>query len=206
MARTYPRALDTLGGRVYPRRMAKGYIVLTAVGPDRVGIVDDISGAVAGAGCNIEESKMAVLGGEFAVIMLVSGPTGAVDSLARALPGVGEKLGLHVECRATHEPRPAEPGRPYLLEAVSLDTPGIVHAVTAVLRGHGISIADLDTDTAAAPWTGAPMFRLKAHLVIGASVSVASLKDELARLQQEHDLDISLKPVFAALPEGEGRT
>ena len=58
--------------------MATGFVVLTAVGPDRVGIVDDIAGAVSGAGCNIEESKMAVLGGEFAVIMLVSGPAASV--------------------------------------------------------------------------------------------------------------------------------
>lgn len=185
--------------------MAKGFIVLTAVGPDRVGIVDDLSGAVSGAGCNIEESKMAVLGGEFAVIMLVSGPPAAVETLARSLPSLGEKLALHVECRSTHEPRAGEPGRPYLLEAVSLDTPGIVHSVTAILRSHGINIEDLDTDTAAAPWTGAPMFRLKAHLVIGSAVPLAELKEELSRLQQEHDLDISLKPIFAILPESGGR-
>jgi glycine cleavage system transcriptional repressor len=181
--------------------MAKAFFVLTAIGPDRVGIVDDLSGAVSSAGCNIEESKMAVLGGEFAVIMLASGTASAVDALARSLPGIGEKLSLHIECRLTSHPRPAEKGRPYLLEAVSLDTPGIVHSVTAILRGHGINIEDLDADTAAAPWTGAPMFRLKAHLVIGASVSVARLKEELFNLQQEHDLDIALKPVFSAIPE-----
>ena len=184
--------------------MAKAFVVLTAVGPDRVGIVDDLSGAVARAGCNIEESKMAVLGGEFAVIMLISGGGGSVDTLCRSLPGMEQSLSLHLECRSTHEPRAgAEQGRPYILEAVSLDTPGIVHAVTALLRGHGINIEDLETDTAAAPWTGAPMFRLKAHLVVGPSVSIAKLKDDLARLQKEHDLDILLKPVFAAVPGAE---
>jgi glycine cleavage system transcriptional repressor len=176
--------------------MARAYVVLTAVGSDRVGIVDDISGAVTRAGCNIEESKMAVLGGEFAVIMLVSGAAGSIDALCRSLPGMGESLSLHVECRPTSEPRAGEQGRPYLLEAVSLDTPGIVHSVTAILRGHGINIEDLETDTAAAPWTGAPMFRLKAHLVVGPSSSIAKLKDDLARLQKEHDLDIVLKPVI----------
>ena len=181
--------------------MAKAFVVLTAVGPDRVGIVDDVSGAVARAGCNIEESKMAVLGGEFAVIMLVSGGSGSVDTLCRSLPGMEQTLSLHLECRATREPRAGEKGRPYLLEAVSLDTPGIVHAVTAILRGHGINIEDMETDTGAAPWTGAPMFRLKAHLVVGPSVSLAKLKDDLALLQREHDLDILLKPVFAAVPE-----
>ncbi len=181
--------------------MAKAHVVLTAVGPDRVGIVADISGAVSTAGCNIEESKMAVLGGEFAVIMLVSGAPGSVDALCRSLPGMREKLSLHLECRPTREPRAGEKGRPYLLEAVSLDTPGIVHSVTAILRSHGINIEDLETDTAAAPWTGAPMFRLKAHLIVGPTVSIAALKEELSRLQQEHDLDIALKPVFASIPE-----
>ena len=171
--------------------------MLTAVGPDRVGIVDDLSGAVTAAGGNIEESKMAVLGGEFAVIMLVSGPPAPLDSLCRSLPSLGEKLGLRVTCQNTHEPRAEEKGRPYLLKAVSLDTPGIVHSVTALLRRHAINIEDLETETAPAPWTGAPMFRLSAHLVIGPSVSIGGLKEELGRLQQEHDLDVVLKPVFA---------
>lgn len=182
--------------------MALDYVVLTAIGTDRVGIVDDISGAVSAGSCNIEESKMAVLGGEFAVIMLVSGTPPAVKGLADQLPALGTRLGLAIACRGTREPRPVESGRPYLLEAVSLDTPGIVHAVTAVLRSHGVNIEDLETDTAAAPWTGAPMFRMKGHLVAGTSVSVPRLREDLARLQQEHDLDITLRPVFAA-PEGE---
>ncbi len=191
--------------------MATGFVVLTAVGTDRVGIVDDIAGAVSAAGCNIEESRMALLGGEFAVIMLVSGPSASVDSLARSLPALGEKLGLLIGCRPTRAPgssggaesagnRGADSakGRPYLLTAVSLDTPGIVHSVTAVLRSHEINIEDLETETAAAPWTGAPMFRLSAHLVLGPSVSIDGLKQELARLQRELDLDIVLKPVFGA--------
>ena len=97
----------------------------------------------------------------------------------------------------------AQKGRPYLLEAVSLDTPGIVHAVTAILRSHGINIEDLETDTGCAPWTGAPMFRMKAHLVVGPTVSVARLKEELFHLQQEQDLDIALKPFFGAPESGE---
>ena len=181
--------------------MDRAYLVLTAIGPDRVGIVDDLSTAVTGAGCNIEESKMAVLGGEFAVIMLVSGAAAGIDTLCRSIPAIGGKLSLHVECRPTGGPRAREKGRPYLLEAIALDAPGIVQSVTAVLRGHAINIEELDTDTAAAPWTGAPMFRMKARLVVGPAVSIARLKAELDRLQEEHDLDITLKPVFPAVSD-----
>lgn len=182
--------------------MGLAYTVLTAIGTDRVGIVDDISGAVSASSCNIEESKMAVLGGEFAIIMLISGAADKVSGLSETLPSLGSSLGLAVQCRPTREPAPARSGRPYHLEAVSLDTPGIVHAVTAVLRSHGVNIEDLETDTGAAPWTGAPMFRMKAHVVVEPGVSIPRLREALTKLQEQHDLDISLKPVFP-LPEGE---
>jgi glycine cleavage system transcriptional repressor len=183
--------------------MENSYAVLTAVGPDRVGIVDDISGIVAERKCNIEDSRMAVLGGEFAVIMLVSGGQDAVRALTAALPGRGDALGLRIECRATRAPGGKEEGRPYLLEVVSLDTPGIVHAITAVLRKSGVNIESLETDTGAAPWTGAPMFRMKAHIVVESGLRVGDLRDMLARLQNDRDLDIVLKPVFPAAGDEE---
>ncbi len=176
--------------------MGAAYAVLTAIGGDRVGIVDDLSGAVLEAGCNIEESKMAVLGGDFAVIMLVSGAAPAVDSLGRSSAALGGRLGLRIECRTTREPG-REAGRPYLLSTVSLDTPGIVHSVTALLRKRGINIEELETDTAPAPWTGAPMFRMRAHVAIDSGVPLDELRAELARLGHDHDLDVTLSPVFA---------
>ena len=50
-----------------------GTVVLTAVGPDRIGLVEEISEFVVKHQCNIEDSKMAVFCGEFALILLVSG-------------------------------------------------------------------------------------------------------------------------------------
>lgn len=175
--------------------MDKSFAVLTAIGADRVGIVDDVSGLVAAESCNIEESRMAVLGGEFAVIMLVSGSAASLEKLGRGLPAQGESRGLRMELRATRPPASVEAGRPYLLEAVSLDTPGIVHAVTAVLRTHGVNIESLETETAAAPWTGAPMFRLKAHVIITPAAVLARLKEDLSALQESRDVDIVLKPL-----------
>lgn len=175
--------------------MAEAYAVLTAIGTDRVGIVDDLSGAITNQHCNIEQSKMAVLGGEFAVIMLVSGRAVDVDALTQALPSRGTELELRIECRRTQEPK-REPGRPYHLETISLDTPGIVHSVTAVLRRYGINIEDLETDTAPAPWTGAPMFRMRANIIVAATVPIAEVRTELAKLGQNQDLDVTLRPVF----------
>ena len=54
----------------------KNHALLTAFGADRVGIVDDLTSLILEARCNVEESRMSVLGGEFAVILLFSGGPG----------------------------------------------------------------------------------------------------------------------------------
>jgi glycine cleavage system transcriptional repressor len=178
--------------------MAKSYAVISAIGADRVGIVDDLSGIVSEGGGNIEESKMAVLGGEFAVMMLVSMEGGALESLAARTAEIEARLGLKVGIRPTSEGAHSSRGRPYSLETVSLDGRGIVHSVSALLRGHGINIEDLETRTERAPLTGAPLFRMKADIVVGPEVAIAALRRELEELEAAQDLDIVLMPLVPA--------
>jgi glycine cleavage system transcriptional repressor len=180
---------------------APAFSVLTAIGADRLGIVEDLASLVTGRGGNIEESKMSVLGGEFAAIMLIAMDDAALGGLEADLPGLEPDLALRLALKRTSRPRTAAQGRPYRLETVSLDTPGIVQAVTALLKRHRINIEELETETLPAPWTGAPMFRLHATLILDGSVSVARLKGDLAELEGEKDWDISLRPAFTAQPE-----
>ena len=49
------------------------YLVISALGKDRPGIVNQLSNILLDAGCNIVESRMAVLGGEFALMLLING-------------------------------------------------------------------------------------------------------------------------------------
>jgi glycine cleavage system transcriptional repressor len=176
--------------------MDKVYAVISAIGADRVGIVDDLSGMVSEAGCNIEESKMAVLGGEFAIMMLVSLEAAALKALASKAAEAEAALALKIGVVRTGAARALEGGRPYALETVSLDGRGIVHSVSAVLRRRGINIEELETSTESAPLTGAPLFRMRAQLVIGPEVPVAALRRELEELEAGQDLDVSLTPLF----------
>jgi glycine cleavage system transcriptional repressor len=179
--------------------MGKAYAVVSAIGADRVGIVDDLSGIVSERGGNIEESKMAVLGGEFAVMMLVSMDSSALDELVARTAQIESSLSLKIGVKLTSEsPRDlssSERGRPYALETVSLDGKGIVHSVSAVLRRYGINIEDLETRTERAPLTGAPLFRMKANIVLGPGVAIGALRRELEELQAAQDLDIILMPL-----------
>ena len=139
--------------------MDKHLAVITAVGSDRIGIVDDFTSFIEDKKANIQESRMAVLGGEFAVIMLVSGQKRAISGLIGSVEELEKKSGLRIEIKPTIPQDKDENSIPYLLECVSLDSPGLVHSVTRFIRQEGINIEDLETETTHAPWTGAPPFQ-----------------------------------------------
>ncbi|MFW5686000.1 MAG: glycine cleavage system protein R [Spirochaetota bacterium] len=175
----------------------KRYAVLTAFGTDRVGIVDELSAALLEEGCNIEESRMSVLGGEFALIVLVSAEQEAVNRVLDGLGRLGGRVGLELSGRATSRQAANPNGRPYQIECVSLDTPGIVHSVTGLLRRFGVSVDELETETTGAPFTGAPMFHMRIMAIVPSDVSVAGLRAELAEVATSQDLDITVRPLIA---------
>jgi len=75
---------------------AKSHLVLTAVGPDRPGLVNRISSLIHEASANLEDSRMAILGGEFALLVLVSGTDAAVARVEQEAVRLEPELGLKV--------------------------------------------------------------------------------------------------------------
>jgi glycine cleavage system transcriptional repressor len=177
--------------------MQKEYAVVRAIGTDRVGIVEDLSTLIQQTSCNIEESSMAVLGGEFAVMVLVSGAPEAVADLRAYDYGASQVRDLQVDVIPTQLPETLKKGVAYEIETVSLDSPGIVHAVTALLSREGINIEQLDTDTVPAPFTGAPMFTMNIRVVLEGPRFAFQLKQKLEQLAAQRDLDIT----FSSLAE-----
>ena len=74
----------------------KDYLILTASGPDRVGLVEKLSEFISRHGCNIEDSKMAAFCGEFAVIILITGEAGQLAGVARDYRGIESETGLTI--------------------------------------------------------------------------------------------------------------
>ncbi|CAG0939665.1 partial Glycine cleavage system transcriptional repressor, partial [Gallionellaceae bacterium] len=107
------------------------YLALTASGEDKVGLVDRLSSNITESGCNIEESRMAVLGGQFALIMLVSGPWNALAKLEAQMEPLGKQLGLTIIHKRTKKREQTKPAIPYRVEVVAMDHPGIVRSLSA---------------------------------------------------------------------------
>jgi glycine cleavage system transcriptional repressor len=170
----------------------KDHLILTAVGPDQVGLVERLSQFIARHGCNIEDSKMAVFCGEFAVIVLISGEGGNLVQIARDYREIETDTGLTIAIKTPAARKPAERFLPYRLTASCMDHPGIVYRLSAVASSLGINIESMETKTYSAPVSGTPIFRLEADLAVPASLSVNSLRDRFAEIQREENIDIEL--------------
>ena len=116
------------------------YLVITASGEDKVGIVDRLSSKIAESGCNIEESRMAVLGEQFALIMLLAGPWNALSKLEGQMDSLGDQLGLTIIYKRTQQRKRTQPAIPYSVEVLAMDHPGIVRNLSAFFSKNGINI------------------------------------------------------------------
>lgn len=169
-------------------------LVISALGDDRPGIVNDLSNAVLEYGCNIADSRMSVLGGEFALILLVSGSWDSIAKLEAALPALGERFGLLVTFKRTEIRKSDQALMPYEVEVVSMDHPGIVHDVADFMSARKINIETLDTEAYSAAHTGTPMFSLNMRISIPGDMHIARLRDEFSEFCDELNLDAVLEP------------
>src|SRR5512143_2555460 len=103
-------------------------LVITASGEDKIGLVEGFTRRISETGCNIEESRMAALGGRFALLMRITGSWDALAKLEARLPAVGEELGLSIIQQRTRPTRTDKPLIPYTVEVAALDQPGIVRS------------------------------------------------------------------------------
>ena len=171
-----------------------GYVVLTAVGPDHPGIVNDLSSLIRDAGANIEDSRMAILGGEFAMILLIHGPAAVIERVEALGPQLEAELGLRCLLKETSPPHPPSDYLPYRIEVDGADRPGIVHAIAAILAGRGINVASLESRLAHAPFSATPMFVLEASLQVPSKTVLSELRSELTATCEEENLDFRLEP------------
>ena len=167
-------------------------LVITALGQDRPGIVNELSSTLFSHELNIEDSRMSVLGGEFAILLLV---TGSEQSLSRFIDNKQEaeaSLNMTLTIKTTESPESTHSQIPYDVEVISVDYPGIVHKLTHFFSDQNINIVDLSTDRYAAPHTGTPMFALQMTIGIPSETNIAGLRDNFLNMCDELNLDAKI--------------
>lgn len=172
--------------------------VLTLTGPDRIGFVDEVAGLVLDRDGNVETSRMARLGGEFAILMLVALPAGQFAGLESDL----EKLvarGYKVTTTPVEQSyAEAHPGwLPYRLEVQGADHEGIIHEIAHYLSEQGINIEGMDSECAPAPTSGVPLFAMIARVVVPPNLTEKGWEAGLEEIGERMNLDITISPLPA---------
>jgi len=170
----------------------KDHLILTAAGPDRVGLVEKISEFISRRGGNIEDSRMAVFYGEFAIIVLVSGDGDSLSTISSRSKDLEMETGLIVRMKTPGARVSRELFLSYKLTASCMDHPGIVYRISSMLRSLGVNIESMETKTYSAPVSGTPLFQLEAELSVPTGANLDELWERLSDFQREENIDIEL--------------
>ena len=138
---------------------------------DRPGLVNDLAALVMELGLNLDDSRMTVLGGEFAVLMSVASEADVITPLEPRLGSL-----------------------PYHVRVTAMDHPRIVQRIAGFFSSREINIEDLRTETKHAAHTGTPIFNLEMQIHVPAGTGTRALRQEFEDFCDERDLDGSLDP------------
>ena len=169
-------------------------LIVTAVGPDRPGLVGDLTSKLYEAGANIVDSRMANLQGQFALILLLDAPPDTAATLSGMLPALGQALGLSVVVSPQARPAKKVAGVPYRLKTYSLDQPGILARISAVLRERGVNIEDLAARQESAAFAGSELFTIEMTITVLPARSMRERRADLEKVCAALNCDVDLEP------------
>ncbi|UFS69311.1 ACT domain-containing protein [Geomonas sp. RF6] len=171
-------------------------IVFTLTGPDRVGLVESVTKLLLAHSANVESSRMARLGGEFAMLALVSLPAEKLPQIDRDLDALTAN-GYKVTTTPTEPGYSATPRgwRAFQIEVEGADHEGIIHEVARYLSERGINIESMETGVTPAPITGTPLFNMTAIVAVPPALADRSWEVALQEAGNHLNVDITLSPV-----------
>jgi len=169
--------------------------VISLIGHDRVGLVEKLSKLVVDSKGNIEASRMAHLGGEFAALMLVTVPADSYDDFTLKVNKLSED-GFKVIITETNYPDPSKYAGwlPYQIELKGADHEGIIHKVSRQIADFGVNIESMETNVVKAPISGTPLFTLNAVVFVPPDQTHHDLVEKLHEVGDELNVDIDLVP------------
>jgi glycine cleavage system transcriptional repressor len=164
-------------------------LAVTAVGADRPGIVAAVAEVLHERGGNLEDSAMTILGGHFAIVLIVASDD-SPQELRSAIEAATADLGLAVSVSRVEQSRStAEPT--HLLSVYGADRPGIVAGVTRSLAELGANITDLETQVIG---RDEPVYAMVVEVVAD---DEAALDARLAEVCTGLDVDYTLRTIEA---------
>ena len=170
--------------------------IMTAFGQDRPGIVADVTGILYENGCNLEDTSMTLLAGEFTLILLfTAGSADVAGPLSKACRRLEQEKGISAFLRPLAPRESVKPGKAIFsssLHVEGLDQAGIVYKVSRYLADHSINIVDLKSAVKASPESGTAMYVMDIRVQIPNDTDMDPLEKGLRTVADELNVDITL--------------
>ena len=173
--------------------------IVTVLGKDRPGIVAGVTKVLYKLGCNLEDSAMTRLEGEFTIMLIFSSPAKATEQAIRQACEPLERqmrLVVHLKPLSAQEATPpARPGKPYLISVYGADRPGIVFRISEALARLGINIADVHTHRSARG--GPSLYLMLLEVELPRRMSLGALEPRLKKLGKALGVEVSMRSAEA---------
>ena len=173
------------------------HFAVTIISKDRPGIVADTTEVLFRLGCNIEDSSCTMLGGDFAMILIVSHEKPFLKAqLADEFRSLHERTGLTVQVRHLTEDEICpvrDGGELCIISVYGSDRPGIVYRVTRALADRRVNITDLNTRLIGS--REEPVYVLMLEAVLPAGLAVEDAEGLLEKLKKELNVEISVRAI-----------
>mmetsp|Transcript_20766 Transcript_20766/g.65339 ORF Transcript_20766/g.65339 Transcript_20766/m.65339 type:complete len:201 (+) Transcript_20766:120-722(+) len=162
-------------------------LVVSVVGPDRVGVVNDVTRTVASSGGNVLESNSFSIGSVFSMSLLIDVGHDQHTILASAVQDAVPQFAVTAH---ENEAGDAAPAFAAALEVTCADGVGLIAEVTEFVANSGLSLSKLETKSEAAPMGGSTLFSLNGVMLSKGSVDEAKLAQGFKDLETRMGVSI----------------
>ncbi len=168
------------------------HLVVTAMGSDRSGIVSKFARLASDCDCDIVDSRMALFGNEFTLIMMLSGSWASITKMETQLPILSVALELMTVMKRTSKHTPKNYISRLEVTFSGQDQRGTMKKITQFLADRSLDLAAVrshaDEDNQEKPTQ-----HVFLTINIPEKVDMAKLETSINKLASEMSLDCTIK-------------
>ena len=172
------------------------HFALTIVGRDRPGIVSQVTEILFKQGCNLADSSCSILGGQFAMILILGHPEfidrESFDDAFKPLEDADLTVALRV-LKPGGEVRSHITGDLCMISVYGSDKPGIVYRVANVLGEKKVNITDLNTKLVGTE--DRPVYVMVIEATLPEGVEEEDVDNWLSPIRDELQVDITVRTI-----------
>ncbi len=170
------------------------YLNIAFIAPNQQVVVDDLIQIISKNNCHLEESRLSVLGDNFAGILRIAGNWNGIAKTEEAIASLKNQGTVLLEVKRSEPLHLEGEYLPYMTQVVGLDTPGMVFSITQFFAQQQIQLIDVQIDPFQTSHSDTSMITVSLRIGIPADINIADLRERFMILCDELNIDGIMEP------------